>query len=310
MSGQLIRVWSETWAEIWVKLQRASFAPEDLYIELIRQVIPVPRKPSPPEIPPIEAFNQAGELVDPQALQAFESYKSEMEFFSHARRQHEEALSGQNFVEYFKESLMRVVVELDAVKCIERAYDALNAFDESEKLKAKYRDLVINFIHKYNIRYHIRGECSLRPTISGLFETMLSEVRRASIADEHVMELFQEFEDAFCDLRIERTPVRFKTCLQKQYNLLEALGASCPGVDAETLGAMCDQIDWPHVTLKDVGKKLYGFGSSYPGLRHGGRKKSQLRALTMRDFVSVSLMLAAFTPYVASGLDAERCYMG
>lgn len=28
----------------------------------------------------------------------------------------------------------------------------------------------------------------------------------------------------------------------------------------------------------------------------------------MRDFVSISLMLAAFTPYVASELEADRCY--
>ncbi|MBY3052515.1 hypothetical protein HFO32_34875 [Rhizobium leguminosarum] len=308
MSGQLIRIWPETWSEIWTKLQRASFAPDDLYIELLRQVIPAPLAPTPPAIPPAEAFNEAGELIDLEALQARDVFELARKKFDEIRQARENAISGQDTRDYFREALALIATESEAVRCIERAYDALGTFDEEAKLKEKYRELVVEFLERYNLRYQVRGGCTLHPTVSGLFATMLLEVRRVSDGDDHITELLTEFEDAFADLKIDRTATRLKTCLQKQYNLLEALGAACPGVDADTLGAMCDQIDWPHATIKEVGKKLYGFGSNYPGLRHAGKKKSQLRTLTMRDFVSISLMLAAFTPYVASELEADRCY--
>ncbi len=308
MKGQILHVWSEAWNEIWVKLQRASYAPDDLYIELYRQIIPAPVAPTPPPIPPADAFNEAGELIDLGALQARDEFELNRKTFDELRQARENAISGQDIREHFKDALSKISTEAEAVKCVERAYEALGTFDEGERLKARYRELVGEFLDRYNVRYEIRGGCSLHPTVPGLFATMLSEVRRVSSGDDHIMELMAEFEDAFADLKIDRTATRFKTCLQKQYNLLEALGAACPGVDADTLGAMCDQIDWPHATIKEVGKKLYGFGSNYPGLRHGGKKKSQLRALTMRDFVSISLMLAAFTPYVSSDLEVDRCY--
>ena len=39
-----------------------------------------------------------------------------------------------------------------------------------------------------------------------------------------------------------------KTCIQKQVNLLEAIGSAFPGVKRKTLGAICDQVgnSWPH----------------------------------------------------------------
>lgn len=308
MSGALIRVWSETWPELWVKLQRASFAPSDLFNEMLRQIIPNPTPPMSPAAPLAEAFNADGELVDPEAISARDAYERDQKRFDEFRQARENAISGQNTREFFKEALASINTESDAIRCIERGYDALNTFDEELQLKARYRELVSAFLTKYNLRYSLRGECSLHPTVSGLFATMLSEVRRVSNGDEHIIELMAEFEDAFADLRIERTPNRLKTCLQKQYNLLEALGSACPGMEADTLGAMCDHLDWPHATIKEIGKKLYGFGSNYPGLRHGGKKKSAIRALNMRDFISISLMLAAFTPYVASELEPERCY--
>lgn len=93
-------------------------------------------------------------------------------------------------------------------------------FDEEAKLKEKYRELVVEFLDRYNLRYQVRGGCTLHPTVSGLFATMLLEVRRVSNGDDHITELLTEFEDAFADLKIDRTATRLKTCLQKQYNLL------------------------------------------------------------------------------------------
>ena len=44
---------------------------------------------------------------------------------------------------------------------------------------------------------------------------------------------------------------RIKTCIQKQVNLLEAIGSAFPGVKGKTLGAICDQVGtWPHEKIK------------------------------------------------------------
>lgn len=125
MSGQLIRIWPETWSEIWTKLQRASFAPDDLYIELLRQVIPAPLAPAPPAIPPAEAFNEAGELIDLEALQARDAFELARKKYDEIRQARENAISGQDTRDYFREALALIATEAEAVRCIERAYDAL-----------------------------------------------------------------------------------------------------------------------------------------------------------------------------------------
>ncbi|EEE43623.2 hypothetical protein [Roseibium alexandrii] len=310
MNGELLHVWPQTWVEIWSKLKKARNAPKDLYIELIRQLVPAPIEPEVPAAPPAAAFNENGELIDPEYLRIRDAYHQSHAEFDQRRMSRENALSGDDTQAYFKNALTSVTTEEDAVAFLEKAYGTLETFDEEAELKAKFRELVLDFLSKFSLRYELRDEFSLNPTIAGVFVKMLAEVKRLTAGDDHINELLAEFDDAFADLKIARTPARMKTCLQKQYNLLEAIGATYPGVEAETLGAMCDQLDWPHATIKEVGKKLYGFGSNYPGLRHGGRRRAALRPLDMKDFVSISLMLAAFTPYVIAELEPDRCYTG
>jgi hypothetical protein len=120
-----------------------------------------------------------------------------------------------------------------------------------------------------------------------------------------------EFESALRDLRQDNSDGRIKTCIQKQVNLLEALGAACPGVTATELGAMCNQLGtWPHGALKASLRNVYGFASDYPGIRHGGSPASALRAVDMRDMVAVSVLLAGFTPYVSHAFNADSVYRG
>ena len=57
-------------------------------------------------------------------------------------------------------------------------------------------------------------------------------------------------------------------------------------------------------------KDLYGFASDYPGIRHGGTPANALRAVDMRDMVAMSILLAGFTPYLSSALDADIVYRG
>ena len=99
---------------------------------------------------------------------------------------------------------------------------------------------------------------------------------------------------------------RIKTCIQKQVNLLEAIGRACPGVTQTTLGGICDQVNtWPHQKIKEAMKNLYGFASDYPGIRHSGTPANAVRTIDMRDMIAISILLAGFTPYLSIELNAD-----
>jgi hypothetical protein len=129
--------------------------------------------------------------------------------------------------------------------------------------------------------------------------------------DAHLDALMKDFENAVRDLRHDCSDGRIKTCIQKQVNLLEAIGRTVPGVTGATLGVICNQVGtWPHEKLKEAMRDLYGFASDYPGIRHGGTPANALRTVDMRDMVAMSILLAGFTPYLSNGLDADVVYRG
>ena len=93
--------------------------------------------------------------------------------------------------------------------------------------------------------------------------------------------------------------------------VLEAIGGLDPVVTKNTLGDMCEQLNsWPHATIKDALKKLYGFASDYPVIRHGSSAKGALRAIEMRDMVAMSILLTGFAPYLERRLSADAIYGG
>jgi hypothetical protein len=151
----------------------------------------------------------------------------------------------------------------------------------------------------------------LCPTLPGLFSSLVRDLRALTAKDAHLDALMKEFENAVRDLRTDCSDGRIKTCIQKQVNLLEALGAAFPGVTETELGGMCNQIGtWPHGAIKASLKNLYGFASNYPGIRHGGNPASALRTIEMRDMIAMSILLAGFTPYLSDQLNADVMYRG
>jgi hypothetical protein len=81
-----------------------------------------------------------------------------------------------------------------------------------------------------------------------------------TVSDPHLHQLMRDFEEAVRDLRADSSPNRIKTCIQKQMNLLEAIGQLCPTVTGNTLGQICDQLGtlpnsvWPHDRVRDAMK--------------------------------------------------------
>ena len=150
---------------------------------------------------------------------------------------------------------------------------------------------------------------TLHLTLTGMFDSLFDEAAILSTNDAHLASLFHEFKDAIRDLRIDRSQGRVKSCIQKEFNFLEAVGQRCPGVTENTLGKMCGQIkSWPHIAIREALSKLYGFRCDYPGLGHAGNPKGVLRDLDIRDLVALGVMLAGFMPYLTDNIDPLAVY--
>lgn len=196
------------------------------------------------------------------------------------------------------------------VTFLEAAHPALDEL-AGDELSNRYFNLLTAFIEKFSLRYDLRRPCTLCPTLPGVFASLVRDLRGLASHDAHLDALMKEFEDAVRDLRQDCSEGRIKTSIQKQVNLLEAIGRTSPGVTGTTLGAICNQVGtWPHDQLKEAMKDLYGFTSDYPGIRHGGTPANALRAVDMRDMVAMSILLAGFTPYLSAQLNADTVYRG
>lgn len=307
MSGELGPVLLRSWKEVWLPLARLKEAPPELFSELVAELVSAPPPPLPLEQPPMEAFDAEGVLIDPTLVAARAAYDKALARHAKERDAFEVAVSGGDARPLFRSALQKASLsEAASVALLEGADEALGAYGVG--LRARYRTLATTFIRDHNLGYEVRNGFQLIPTMPGVFSRLLREIKLTASAHQHTQQMFSEFEEAFFDLRLGRTEARLKTCLLRQFNLLESLGRQVPNVTALTLGDICGQLQWPHVTIREVGKKLNGFRSDYPGIGHAGNPTAN--PLTVKDFVSISMMLASITPYFVADLDGELCYGG
>ena len=274
MRGELIGVWSEMWRQVWKKLADHKDAPNDIFCELYREL-------NTARAARLDPATELADIVDDQeqARVAFRDTKAT-------------ALKG----------------EVAVLKFLERAHTVIEDFD-SAALTNRYFKLIRDFLEKYSLRYDLRRPFSLHPTLPGIFARLMRDLRLATNNDAILSAQMHAFEETIRDLKADRSPHRINACIHAQMNLLEALAQRCPGVTAGTLGAMCGQLNtWPHAAVKAAISNLYGFASNYPLIRHGGKPKSALREIEMRDMVSISIVLAGFTPYLTDLIDSNRIF--
>lgn len=275
MRGEFMGVWSDTWREIWLPLIDEEGVPEDIFCELYREIAQALSAP-----PSIEALADVIDNPD-QSREAFR-----------------------------KTTASDFAGERDLVTFLESAHSALYDL-AGDVLSNHYFNLLEAFIDKFSLRYDLRRPCTLCPTLTGVFTGLVGDLRTLTSSDAHLDTLMKEFENAVRDLQHDCTEGRIKTCIQKQVNLLEAIGRTFPGVNGTTLGAICNEVGtWPHEKLKEAMKNLYTFASDYPGIRHGGTPANVLRAVDMREMVAMSILLTGFTPYLSNGLDPDHIYRG
>lgn len=270
MRGEFIAVWSETWGAIWLPLADSEAAPADLFCELYRELASALA-----EQPSIEAL--ADVIDDPeQSRNAFEA-SQRAQFAS----------------------------ETALVRFFEAAHEVLDDL-QGDDLANRYFGLLADFIEKYSLGYSLRRPCSLSPTLPGMFADLANALKRFASTNEHLAALYRAHDEAVRDLRLGATEERIKTCISKQFMLLEAIASAADQVTARTLGDMCDQVrSWPHATIKDSLKKLYGFASDYPGIRHAGNPAGRLRGIETRDLAALSILLLGYSPYLTAALETN-----
>jgi hypothetical protein len=236
MQGQLLPVWQDTWSHLWAPLARKAsrLGHADLFCELY------------PDL------NRA--LTAPKSIEGLAQITGDIRGARH---------------EFRKVKPSDLASELELVAFIEGCYETLEDLG-GDALANAYFVLLDRFLERFGLRYDLRRPCSLCPTLQGVFASLVRELRTVTGQDVHLDNLMKGFEDAIRDLKYGCTDGRIKTCISKQIMLLEAIGANAPGVTTGTLGEMCDQVgSWPHAAIKESLKKLYGFASDYPGIRHG-----------------------------------------
>jgi len=310
MRGEIIGVWPETWREIWAKLGKVAEYGDDFFPDLYRELVAEPNRPEEP--PPPEELSDEGELIRPEDIEARDAYEAAFEIFEKERARYEEAASGGELSRAaLREALKGTVSsEGDAVATLETAFVVVSSYGD-DTFRNKYFQLVQNFLQKYNLRYDLRRPLSLHPTLPGVFSRLIRELKDATDRDAGLASLMREFEESIRDLKNDASTGNIKTCIQKQVNLLEAMGALAPGVTENTLGRICNQVGtWPHEKLKDAVKNIYAFTCDYPGIRHGGTPAHSLREIEIRDLVAVSVVLAGFSPYLTDRINSNSIYRG
>lgn len=270
MRGEFVAVWSETWNAIWLPLAESEVSPPDLFCELYRELAAAFAAP-----PSIEEL--ADVIDDPQ--------------------QSREAFQASRTIHFASEKAL--------VRFFEAAHDVLDDL-QGDDLANRYFGLLGEFIEKYSLGYSLRRPCALSPTLPGMFADVASALKRLSNTNAYIDSLYRAHNEAIRDLRLGATEERIKTCLNKQFMLLEAVAIAASGVRARTLGEICDQLDsWPHATIKDALKKLYGFASDYPGIRHAGNPDGQRRDIETRDLAALSIVLMGYVPYLVAELETN-----
>jgi hypothetical protein len=202
-----------------------------------------------------------------------------------------------------------ITSERRLVKFLEEAHEI--CADRDEALAQYYFELLGNFITKFSLRYDLRRPCRIGPSLPGIFTGLVAELRAQFAQNHHIDDLMKEFETAVHDLHIDCSPSRIKTCIQKQVNLLEAIGQDSFAMKRPTLSKICEKIEvFPHEKLKSAMKDLYGFACDYPGIRHGGTPDSDIRQADMRDLVVMTILLTGFTPYLTDRLNMDVIRQG
>ena len=230
MIGSLTGHWKYTWPDVWCVLARSRKAPSDLFIDLYRTAIEPPRD---------EVANKRFELIVNDPVRAQEAF---------------EQIRAQDFGD-----------ELSIVGFLESAFTTIQDF-EIPRFENLYKYLVRQFIRKYNLGYRVDDPFRVRLVLPGVFASFYEDLTRRNRSDPDLKTLMNTFEQAFGSYARNRQPHELIACISSAFVYAESIAGKSAG-RIGPLGKLCDFLKcWPHSTLRESLKVLYGFRNDYPGL--------------------------------------------
>lgn len=287
MRGQLRLVVDRAFDELWQPLTNHDDCPPNVFGEVFASLRPFLREPEPEYVKEDNGAirNKAINLDDQAALAMNDSETAET------------LLTGLSEEDFESET--------DARRAVSSTYGVLVDV-ATDEFANRYLSLLEMFIDRYSLRYYVDEKARLRTSFSGLATALFGQFRLVAEGHPHLFQELNAFEHALAECLEEPSEARIKTVIQKQVNVLEAVGSQHRLVSGDTLGRMLEQVgSWPHTSLCDAAKQVYKFACDYPGIRHGGDFESSMRALDLRDLTSVTLSLVGLVAYLADGFEEQ-----
>ncbi|MDF1721113.1 MAG: hypothetical protein P1U65_10595 [Minwuia sp.] len=285
MRGELISVLSEMWCQFWKKLAYHKDASSDTFCDLYREL-------NTPRVVPLDPATELADIVDDR----------------------EQARVG--FRDTEAAALKDEVVVLEF---LERARTVIEDFG-SKALTNQYFNLVRDLLDRYSLRYVRRRPFSLHLTLRGLFARLVRDLRQITSQDSALAAPTHDFKGCVRDLKDDQSARKIKQCFASRFNLPEALRKQHPDFVAynstakratNTFEAMCDKtITCPNEAIKDSAKGIHRLAGDQPGIRHSGNQAGKLRRIDMRDLISVTILLAGFSPYFSQAFSADAIGSG
>lgn len=288
MIGRLTDSWKYTKDEIWGPLSKVKDAPKDLHIELYQT-----------------AMNYFKNQLD---------YRKNYDEFQNA-----EMVKIWNDPQTAKKAFQQIKKEefkgeLEIVAFFEEVHRVIEEDLENDVLSNRYFNLVNRFLSTHNLRYRLIRPFQLIVQLPWVYADIYRELNQINERDLHLQELMDDFEDAFDKFVRTRRKRDLRISIARASNYAEGVAATRLKVNKGNLGEMCDSLVkeqvWPHKTVQQSLKELYGFCSDYPGVRHAGNKKSKLRILNEKDTIIISALLIAYSGYISNQVDINKILSG
>lgn len=272
MRGRLVDAWKYTWLELWKPLEQSPEASEDIYMSLFVELEKALKNP-----------------LNTQANTENERNRIFMETSTNPAK-------ARTFIKELE--VQELAGDPELVIFFKNAYDVFSETGYNE-LCAEFVRLLAEFINCHNLRYKLQyPPFKLQPHLPGVFAALFTEIIESAAKNQHLSGLMNDFEHSFYIVSRSHCETDMKTCISKACMLVEGLGRIHPDSKGNTVGDICDSIKcWPHSALRDAVKKVYGFCSDYPGIRHAGNAQGQIRKLELRDSIIVPLMLLTASGY-------------
>jgi len=295
MNGSMLNGWSYAWEEIWAPLTRSKAAPIDLWSELVSAVIPAPKRPK--EVHP--EVDSDGNILNSDVFMAkTQDYWRSRTKFDESYRNYTSAAQGSESDIFFKMFVRSVTDEGVARKIVSDTYSALKDSGYHE-LASEFRELVVRYVRTRNVLCTVTEQCEIAPAIEELMVRFVAEIEGMAGQNTQTHKALNDVKEQFTDLRMGFSHLRIRNAVSRFFVLMEAFAETENSQFRWSEGNIA-KLDLPHVSFANIFTKLYSMRGDYPLLVHAGSVKSTSRDLVEKDLVSLTFLLFAALPYLAT----------